>query len=200
MGNEVELKLELTEPIYRALLARVKDDITDFKEQENYFFDSAGEDLNKKKWALRIRLEKQKNRGVITAKGPRLIQDDAHIRPEFEETIPLKEAMNLLGGFSIENYPYLPFKKLVEYFGPLRMKEFVQFTNHRTVAPWEGMTLEIDKTIIKDRIFYELEIESSMEETKAVQTRIRSFFISNQWPFVLSKLNKLVKALRIYGK
>lgn len=195
-NREIELKLKITENIYNKLISEYSVIKGPFK-QVNTFFDSKDFMLIKNKWALRLRNEE--GNFFLTAKGPARKTEGYYDRTEIEEKIELKEkALSLFHGFYLNKTCFRPCIELYKAFGNLFVSDIFSFTNLRTLVKYESLTLELDKTFIRNNIFHELEIEAEMENIENTSEKIKELFSSNKWKFEYSRHGKMSKAVRIF--
>ena len=157
-NRETEIKIKITEEIYNSLISEFKINKGPCK-QENIYFDSKDLILLKNRWALRLRKEDEyiflTTKGPVNNKGK-----EFYDRPEIEEQISGKEIADwLLSGFNLNEQKYKPCKELYNRFGDLFVSKIFSFRNFRTYIDFNGLLLEADKTLIKDKTFFELEIE-----------------------------------------
>lgn len=162
--------------------------------QINTFYDSKTGDLRRGGWALRIR--KENDRYIITVKGKSTKKNNGvFVRQEFEETMPGDTACSLEHGFRLGPETPLPARKLYTRIGDIRVAPFIKFTNSRTFISALGYILELDRTEILDRIFYELELEVPLEEIPTAQKKLMIWFDKSGWEYIPSRISKLEKAL-----
>jgi len=193
-NQETELKLEITENIYnifRDKISRKSKKVC----QINHFFDSKENHLLKIKWTLRIRIEDDK--AFITAKGPGKKNGAIYSRPEYESDLSKSKAENLLSGFYLSSLNKLPVEEAKRRVGDLYVSPFLSFKNERIYFEWRKLNIELDKTIIKNNIFYEIEIETNFDKCKQVEKEIRSFFTKQGWIFIPSKMSKFKRAFNL---
>ncbi len=196
-NRETEIKIKITEEIYNLLVSEFKI-IKGPNLQENIFFDSKDLMLLKNRWALRLRKEDQCF--ILTTKGPvNNKENEYYDRPEIEEQISGKEiSERLLSGFNLNEQKYKPCKELYNRFGDLFVSKIFSFKNYRTYIDFNGLILEADKTLIKDKIFFELEIETNIKNIEDVSKKIKKLFEDYDWPLQYSKKGKMAKAVKIF--
>ena len=196
-NRETEIKIKITEEIYNSLISEFKINKGPCK-QENIYFDSKDLILLKNRWALRLRKEDEYI--FLTTKGPvNNKRKEFYDRPEIEEQISGKEiADRLLSGFNLNEQKYEPCKELYNRFGDLFVSKIFSFRNFRTYIDFNGLLLEADKTLIKDKIFFELEIETNIKNIKDVSGKVKKLFKDYNWPLQYSKKGKMEKAVKIF--
>jgi hypothetical protein len=191
--REVEIKLQITEEIYRSIQASAGQNGTP-RVQHNTFFDTAEKRLGKENWAFRLRSEG--DHYCITAKSlPKEGGGEVFDRQEYEAQVPETLADKLCCGFSLCEHDVLPCRKLCTLFGDLFLRKRFGFVNHRTYIPFGHWTLELDKTEIGSRRFYELEAESPSREINELRSRIREWFDREGWAYVPSAATKMMRAI-----
>lgn len=190
---EVELKLELNQDIYKEILKF--ENASEPEKQINIFFDSTAHLLLDNKWALRLRLQGDKR--ILTCKGPAKKKKGIYSRKEYEEEIDDSNKL-IKGNFKLSDFNYKPCVKLKEKFGDLLVNEIFQFINYRCIINYKDLIIELDKTIIKDRIYYELELESSKKEIKKHKKKIKKLFKKQKWEYLPSKYGKMAKAVKLF--
>lgn len=193
INREIELKIEITEEIYTSLIKQFP--IIRNELQENYFFDTENRILNSNFWALRIRF--QEGKAFLTAKGPKIIQSDEQIRPEYEVELPLDVGKKMQNGIELDKGLYPPINILYEKFGKILLLPLLSFTNQRIYIAWKQWILEIDKTCIGAKIFYELEIEAAIDTISSLKTEVMDFFAFHNWELKYSKSDKFSRAVKI---
>jgi uncharacterized protein YjbK len=183
---EVELKLQITEAVFHDLLEQFGC-ASSLRQQVNTFFDADSRILEKNRWALRLRKEKSKN--LLTVKGPAIKkQNGVYIRPEYEEELTDEEAETIQDGFFLKQLGKGPSLELYRRFGDFFVKKKLQFETWRYRFPYKIWTIEMDKTMIKDKIFYELEVEAGESDMPLIQKELK-----------VSLESKLEKAVRIFN-
>jgi uncharacterized protein YjbK len=194
-NREKELKIKITEHIYKKLISDLKIINGPF-DQKNSFFDSEYFTLLKNRWALRLRKEEDSH--ILTAKGPAVKKSGYYDRPEIEEKLPENiDISAFYKGFNLESMQFKPCVELLKKYGNLFVTEMFSFSNTRTVLEYMGLHLEADRTIIKNSIFYELEIETdNIEKSSGI---IKKLFTGYNWPLEYSKSGKMAKAVKIFG-
>jgi uncharacterized protein YjbK len=203
--KEVELKLKLSPEVYEqlSLLLPMHQQAT---LQENSFFDTEEQILIRHRWGLRVRKtesHRQKAAYHLTAKGP--VDPDkfatgVHVRPEYEVKISEDEARACYQGFRLSALRKEPCLALLEQFGDLYVTRLFFFTNHRQFFKFQDWVIELDKTEMKDHIFFELEIETSLQSMPACQAKLHTLFMEHGWTYEPSTENKLEKAVRYFLK
>jgi len=195
-SREIEIKLELTEEVYRRILREAGGRKRGAETQENAFFDTQDLRLKRDGWALRLRREA--GRHLMTLKGlPRDKESGVYDREEHEAEVPAEKAAALYGGFSAAEVDLPPARKLRELYGAIRLRRRFGFVNRRTYIAFGDWVLELDKTEIADRSFYELEMEVAEADSERAAAELRRWFGQNGWPYRPSASSKLVKAERI---
>jgi uncharacterized protein YjbK len=193
--REIEIKLELDERVYSRILEishREKPPVL----QENTFFDTDDGVLSKKKWAFRIRRER--NRYLLSVKGPQSGRSEGiYDRLELESPIPSTNVKSYYRGFDLSQSDLPPCVHLKELFGDLRMRSFLSFTNLRNYVSFSSICMELDKTEIGRYTFYELEVETAPERIARDEEFLRNWFRQEDWPYRPSKLTKLKRALQV---
>ncbi len=196
-NREIEIKIKITEEIYNSLIDKFKIQKGP-NLQENIFFDSKDFLLLKNRWALRLR--KEARCFILTTKGPVTNKEKEYYdRSEIEENIPGNEiAARLLNGFNLKEQKYKACKELYKRFGNLFVSKIFSFNNSRTYIDFNNLILEVDKTLMKDKIFFELEIEANIKNIKDVSEKIKKLFKDYNWPLQFSKKSKMAKAVKIF--
>ena len=193
-NREKELKLEITEKIYRTITANYNV-IRGPYNQENTFLDSPDYVLLKNMWALRIR--KEEGSYILTAKGPAKKQAGYYDRPEYETVLLEKRNVSAMyNGFFLNKYHNKPCKELLQRYGNLFVSEIFSFLNTRTVIKYKGLNIEADRTVIANNIFYELEIET--EKIDKAKKIISSLFEGMHWAVKYSEKGKMARAVKIF--
>jgi len=196
--KEAEIKLQLTESEYNQFKKKYSSPNKGVV-QNNYFFDTDNFILLQNKWVLRIRIE-DSARGYMTMKGPGEIVDGMYIRPEYELSIPLKKAESYLHGFKIGSVRLFPGSGILERFGNLFVNQFLFFRNLRVSFPWKKWVFELDKTVIMDQEFYELEVETEPEKRDLLINDLMKLFKDNNWTYTISPVSKFKRALSLLRK
>lgn len=165
---EIELKYSLSKIEYLKLQKHLKPYFSDQKRQDNYYFDTPELLLKKNKIGLRIRLENSK-KAIATIKFPK---DNSKskikalkIRHEIENSINLSNAKlicrNRKSISSLNSKATLTLKKKISALSASQIICLGKLTNHRTVYQYAPqLTLELDRSNIFGKFFYELEIET----------------------------------------
>ena len=197
-SREIEIKLELTEDVYGRIRREAGGRELRSETQQNTFFDTEDLRLKREGWALRLRREA--GRHVMTLKGlPAGRVGGVFDREEHEAEVPPEKAEALYGGFSVADVGLPPARKLRELFGAIRLRERFRFVNRRTYIPFGNWVLELDKTEIAHRSFYELEMEVSAADAERAAAELRRWFGENGWVYRPSTLSKLLKAERVFA-
>jgi uncharacterized protein YjbK len=192
LNREVEIKLEITEEVYRRIQASAGQSGV-CRAQHNSFFDTADRVLAGENWAFRLRSEGE--RCCLTAKSlPKAGGGEVFDRQEYESELPALLAGAVSSGFSLCELDALPCRKLCSLFGDLILEKRFSFINYRTYIPFIRWTLELDKTEIGSRCFYELEAEASSREIDELRSRIREWFDREGWAYVPSATTKMMRA------
>jgi len=203
--TEKEIKLDLhTEKNYLTLLESL-DKIKSQKKLDNYFFDTKDWSLSKSGWALRIRREEDS--AVITAKGPvESAPNELTVRPEIEKTLaPDSCPVFINEGMNLSNLPEEIARSIKDTIDNKRLELKLSFTTLRTAIEYHGhgmiLLLEIDKTTFPDRsVDYELEVELSdaarFEKTMII---ISELFERLHISMIFQKESKFARALRKIG-
>jgi inorganic triphosphatase YgiF len=193
MNREIELKLELDARLYDEILATCPEVQTEVR-QENTFFDTNDRVLGNNRWALRIRREGDIY--MLTVKGPsHTTPDGIFERIELESPIIPEEAERFRLGLDLEQTEIFPCTHLRELFGNLHLVPFLSFRNLRRFISVHSMDLELDKTEIEGKIFYELEVETTPERSSTDSASLRKWFADKNWRYTPSKMSKLQRAM-----
>ncbi len=197
MNREIEFKLELNARLYDEIIAacpKVQSEVY----QENTFFDTEDRILGSSRWALRIRRES--DRYLLTAKGPSQNRtEEAYARIEIESPLSSDDAEKLLRGFSLEQSEVAPCRHLRGLFGDLHLVPLFSFKNLRKTVAVQNMRIELDRTEILGKIFYELELETTPKRISEDQAALREWFASHNWQYTPSRFSKLQRALAIHS-
>lgn len=195
MNREIELKLLIDKNIYTNLNQSLQNLKTPIH-QHNIFFDTHQNSLRNKKWALRLRHEKEK--ALLTLKGPSTTSHGVHSRIEIEERIDQEKTIELQNGFMKQ---CLPEQFLIAFDFPTeKLCPFLEFKNHRHFKDFQGFTLELDHSIAYGNELYECEFENTQENLQEVSGLIQSYFEENHWPYQPNSKNKLGWALECKAK
>ena len=198
MKREIEFKLELSARLYDEILAacpKVQREVC----QENTFFDTEDRILASSRWALRIRRES--DRYLLTVKGPSQNRtDEAYARIEIESPLSSDDAERLCRGFSLEQSEAAPCRHLRGLFGDLHLVPLFSFKNLRKSVAIHNMNIELDRTEILGKIFYELELETTPKRRSEDQAALREWFASHNWQYTPSRVSKLQRALAIHSE
>lgn len=134
-------------------------------QQENFFFDGAGQELSSRRVVLRVRFYNQDQKAVITVKGKQVLQDGIGRAPEEEEPADpslarsfLADPAKLLG----LGTPLL--EGLKSSTGVQELVCLGGFNNTRQEFEWGGHLLELDETKFEWGTLYELECETAEPE------------------------------------
>jgi uncharacterized protein YjbK len=199
--QEIEIKLKLDENTYQGLSTLFPAERQPVL-QENIFFDSTTYTLLKQHWGLRLR--KEKAHYYLTAKGEPEKKTGVYIRPEYEVQLTPEAAAACQAGFTLAALPVQPAQELLKLFGNLTVRPIFSFTNERQFFKFAGWTLELDKTLIKGEVFFELEGETSLAELAPCQKQLQELFAAHGWFYEPSRESKMEKAIRLflpgYGK
>ncbi len=200
---EKELKYSLVENEYEKLRSFFK------KKRKNiflnYYFDTNKFFLFSKKVGLRLRIKNNKN-ALITLKtpNPKSYGDlkALNVRNEIENKVPMdifkdiiQSRKNILKYHSLKPVVFIKtlFPNLVELktFGPLYVERI-------TIEATKSIKLELDKCKYGQRIFYELESETS--KPKRSDVYIRHLFNRLYIKYRPTKITKLQKLLKLIQK
>lgn len=193
-NRESEIKIELSPKDFDGIL-RTAAEVIRTVVQLNTFYDSENRDLGRGGWALRIRKENDLYSMTVkgkSAKGP----DGVFVRREFEETVTGESVEVIEQGFHLGAVNLTPAQELFRRFGNLRVVPYIRFTNSRTFISALGYTLELDRTEIRDRMFYELELEVPLSKIQTARKKLNLWFIKNGWAYVPSGMSKLQRVLK----
>lgn len=163
---EVEVKLRLADANAHAKLAEaLRPGYRTTHQQENFFFDGAGQELSSRRVVLRVRFYNHDKKAVITVKGKQVLQDGIGRAPEQEEEADpvlarsfLAEPAKLLG----LGTPLL--EGLKSSTGVHELVCLGGFNNTRQEFEWGGHLLELDETKFEWGTLYELECETAEPE------------------------------------
>ena len=193
MNRETEIKLELDARLYNEILATCAKMQTEVR-QENTFFDTLDRVLGNNRWALRIRREGDLY--LLSVKGPTTTKPEGtYERIELESALTPAEAERFCLGFDLEQTEIPPCTFMRELFGNLHLMPFLSFNNLRRFISVHSMDIELDKTEIEEKIFYELELETTPERSPTDLASLKEWFAGRNWRYVPSKLSKLQRAL-----
>lgn len=193
MSREIEFKLELDARLYNEILANCPEVQTEIS-QENTFYDTNDRFLGNNRWALRIRREGDLY--LLTVKGPsHTTPEGIFERIELESPIVPEEAERFRLGLDLEQTEILPCTYLRDLFGNLHLMPFLSFQNLRRYISVQSMDIELDKTEIEGKIFYELEVETTPERSSSDLASLKKWFAGKNWRYIPSKMSKLQRAL-----
>ncbi len=164
MFDEIEIKLDLQGAENFNLLLEKLGPPVGHSDQVNHFFDTAGFDLLKSGWALRLRLVNE--HCTLTLKGPgQGLNTGLSIRPEYETAFDCDRLDHIIkDGLSPGTCPGL-IRKQLEYLSIAEtMTRILVFKNQRTAVVPHGLEgdrkIMLDKTTFPDEsVEYELEME-----------------------------------------
>jgi hypothetical protein len=88
----------------------------------------------------------------------------------------------------------------MQLFGNLPVAPFVSFQNLRRSITFRNLHLELDKTQILDKIFYELELETTPGRRSEDQTALKDWFAAHNWRYTPSRVSKLQRALAMHSE
>jgi len=201
MPVEQELKYKLKQKDYRRLRDYLKPRMLRIERHTNYYFDTSHLELREDGIGLRIRML-DRTKAILTLKYKKKtteVFEGYRSRFEFETQIPLKNAKDIIAGKkaigSLNSDPIKRLKKLVigdtvdhlELLGSLKNQRILfRFGKHHT--------LELDRSNMFDKTFYELEIETEhpKETDKAVRRLLKAQEIEIK-PGNRSKLGQFVR-------
>ena len=161
--------------------------------QTNTYYDTPTLGLRQERVMLRVR--KENDDLVITAKSRAKLQRGGLRAREVEYRVDLQEGMECLGrGLHAWEIPpvthALSFLSNPEPFAPLGSTD-----NIRVCYPWRGGTLELDRTFLPDGTEHtELEFETPCLEEEL--SRLQSLLQSLQIPFTDEVIPKYVRFLQ----
>ncbi|KAJ3320374.1 hypothetical protein HDV06_005297 [Boothiomyces sp. JEL0866] len=195
---EVELKYRLTKQEFEKCLQLFNSlpgcKLVDTEYQENYFYDNANLELEKKRVNFRLRrINAKEIKSVITMKGKG--QNHATLKngvsriSEIEETVDnqifdqMKSDPNSILGFKLDIVD-----SLREELTSFDLVQSAQFKNKRLIYSWKGLELEVDETEYDFGTAYEIEIEHADPET--TRALLESLFNSHGITFSYSKRSK----------
>jgi hypothetical protein len=118
-------------------------------------------------------------------------------RTELESAVMPKEAERFRLGLDLDQTEILPCTHLRDLFGNLHLMPFLSFQNLRKSISVHSMDIELDKTEIEGKIFYELEVETTPERRSSDLALLKKWFASRSWNYIPSKMSKLQRALRL---
>lgn len=187
---EVEVKIRLPDKashdkVAAALAAGHK--VT--HQQENFFFDGSGGELEAVRAVLRLRFYGGDKKAVITVKGKQVLQDGIGRASEVEEVLPdAATARNYLTSPSamLNDSPLLV--QLNPKLGLKDLKCMGGFRNVRQEFSWEGVTLELDETAFEHGTLYEIEVETDQPEL--LRDRLQKFLEGQGITYSYSKTSK----------
>ncbi|KAF6256384.1 CYTH-like domain-containing protein [Scenedesmus sp. NREL 46B-D3] len=164
---EVEVKLRLPGPEAHQQLAQLlAPGLVATHQQENYFFDGPGRELNSRRVVLRLRFYNTDKKAVLTLKGEQLLVDGIGRASEDEEVLPDAAAARryLERPSELLALPSGIMRGLVQRYGLTRLVSLGGFSNTRQECSWQGFTLELDATRYSWGCLYELEAETDKPE------------------------------------
>jgi uncharacterized protein YjbK len=204
-AEEIEVKLNLSdEANYLRLIEYFKKPKT-IKRLENHFFDSEDWRLSKMGWAVRLR--RDANRSIITAKARTIAEiPNLTIRPEIETDIQQADFERIISdGIGYSELPQEITRTININFSDFRLVQKVSFITFRTIVEHIIADLkvnyEIDKTVFGDNSAdYELEIELSDRTAHDMVIReTESILKKLEIPLSYQKDSKFTRALERAG-
>ncbi|KAF8057781.1 TTM3 [Scenedesmus sp. PABB004] len=172
---EVEVKLRLPGPeAHNKLQQLLAPGLVATHQQENYFFDGPGGELNSRRVVLRLRFYDADRRAVLTLKGEQVLVDGIARASEEEETLPDAAAARayLAQPSALLDLDSDIMRRLARQYGLTALVSLGGFENTRQEVAWEGFTLELDATRYEWGSLYELEAESDKPE--ALRARLEA--------------------------
>lgn len=194
MSREVELKLDLSEEVFNAILEGSASAAKP-RRQENTYFDTAEGELSLRRFAVRVRIEPEL--AYITVKGPEKRSfEGVFDRLELEEKIEMNRARKMLDGFELNTLPESLSRPLIEEVGEATLLPRISFINERRRFRHAGLALELDRTEYADgSVGLELEAETDEGNGEELTKSLKTWFHENDWEWKPSVQNKLAKAL-----
>jgi len=162
---EVEVKIRLPDrSAYEKVAKKLAAGLRVTHEQENFFFDGPGNELNSKRTVLRLRFYDTDKKALVTIKGEQVLKDGIGTAPEVEEYIdPIKARGYLLKPLDFfDGSPLV--KTLAEKSTLPGLVCIGGFRNRRQEYEWEGVVLELDETYFEHGTLYEIECETDQPE------------------------------------
>jgi uncharacterized protein YjbK len=200
---EIELKYELRKKGYRTLIEALKKNIVRETEYRSFYFDTKRGAL--KKAGLNLRLRMDKRSAQLTLKSGASLKSKANLpikaRWETDQRLTLETARQLhVGEKTFENYRGSIVRKMKTEFPDLdlsKIRNLGFIPSHRTDATLDcGLEIEIDEFVIGPETYFEVEVEFSPGEEKAVHERIVALFEEHdiRWDFSRqSKRSRLIE-------
>lgn len=188
---EVEVKLRLPGPdAHQQLAALLAPGHVATHQQENYFFDGPGRELNSKRVVLRLRFYKTDKKAVLTLKGEQVLVDGIGRASEVEEVLPEPAAARryLQQPSELLALPSDIMRGLAERYGLTQLVCLGGFSNSRQECTWQGFTLELDATSYPWGCLYELEAETDKPEE--LRGQLEALLQGQGIPYSYSKTSK----------
>ena len=202
---EKELKYRLSVDEYRRLLRVLKPQIVRQSHLQTYYLDDPALRLRKRRCGLRVRIT-DGAKAAVTLKFPARGRGSRHKaykrKHEFEKGIRFPTARKIIAGeVPITGLGSLPLQILRRMFpdsvlegvGPLGC-----LTTYRTLARFESLDFELDRCLLYDKRFYELEIET--EEPDETDATVRTLFRAHGIRYSPSTESKLAKFLKAWKR
>ncbi|GAX78679.1 hypothetical protein CEUSTIGMA_g6117.t1 [Chlamydomonas eustigma] len=195
---EVEVKIRLPDRVaYDKVALKLAAGLRVTHEQENYFFDGPGNELNSKRTVLRLRFYDTDKKAVVTIKGEQVLKDGIGTAPEVEESVDpvlargyLSNPLDMLVGSPLV-------KTLAEKSALPGLVCIGGFRNRRQEYEWEGVVLELDETYFEHGTVYEIECETDQPEMlrDKLETLLKSAGIEYGYSGVSKFANFIKKTL-----
>jgi adenylate cyclase class IV len=195
---EAEVKLELSAETYQAILEKLS--CSRGTSQTNRFLDTPDRRLRAAGWALRLRSEE--TRWFLTVKGAKRpgLADGQFLREEMEIELDAGQFRAMSEGFRLGGCSLQPCTRLVRQVGDLVVEPLYHFHNERVICRFGEWVLEVDKTVIGQDVFRELEVETSAERVAQAQRALRQWFESEGWEFTPALMSKMARAEKWYAQ
>ncbi|KAI8471375.1 MAG: CYTH-like domain-containing protein [Monoraphidium minutum] len=195
-GMEVEVKLRLGgKDDYEKLAAALAAGAGPVYQQENYFFDSPGGELNAKRVVVRVRLYNKDQKATLTVKGEQVLVDGIARAAEAEEPLDPAAGRSFLsdpGALLAHDSDIV--RRLASQYGLQSLVCLGGFDNLRREFAWAPpggggeFTLELDATAYPWGTLYELECETDQPE--ALREQLEALLASHGVAYSYSKTSK----------
>ncbi|KAF8054827.1 TTM3 [Scenedesmus sp. PABB004] len=194
---EVEVKLRLPGPEAHSKLEQLlAPGLVATHQQENYFFDGPGGELNSRRVVLRLRFYDADRRAVLTLKGEQVLVDGIARASEEEETLPDAAAARayLVQPSALLDLDSDIIRRLARQYGLTALVSLGGFENTRQEVAWEGFTLELDATRYEWGTLYELEAETDKPE--ALRARLEALLQEQDVAYSYSSTSKFANFIQ----
>lgn len=165
-------------------------------QQENFFFDGPGGELNGLRVVVRVRLYNKDQKATLTIKGEQVLKGGIGRAPETEEPLSPGDARSFISDPTmLLSHPGEIARRLGSEYGLRSLVCLGGFDNLRREYAWSPagsngrqFTLELDSTAYPWGTLYELECETDQPE--ALRSELESLLASNGVAYEYSKTSK----------